>query len=108
MTRVTVIAALISDLVLVPTTGSIADESKLKDATGQVESGAKAVGQGIADTAKGVGNTVVEGARTAGEKIHEAGKAAEPQARSAWEYVKDGVRSTGQSMKNFFTRLFGQ
>ena len=33
---------------------SAADDSKLKDATRQVESGAKTAGEGIADTAKGL------------------------------------------------------
>ena len=33
------------------------DESKLNDATRQVESGAKTTGEGIKETAKGVGNT---------------------------------------------------
>ena len=108
MKPVTIIAALISALVLVPTTRSIADESKLKDATEQVQTGAKEAGHGIADTAKGVGHTVAEGAKTAGERFHEAGKAAEPDAKTAWEHIKDGAWSTGQSMKNFFTRLFGQ
>ena len=85
-----------------------ADDAKLKEATRQVESGAKAAGQGIADTAKGVGNTVVEGAKVAGERIKEAGKAAEPQVRTAWDQVKDGASSFGQSVKSFFTRLVGQ
>ena len=88
-----------------------ADDSKVKAATGQVRSGAKAigegkVGQGVEDTAKGVGNTVVEGAKYSGEKLKEAGKAAEPQAKTSWEHVKDGANSFGQSVKAFFTRLF--
>ena len=85
-----------------------ADDGKLKEATRQVESGAKAAGQGIADTAKGVGNTVVEGAKVAGERIKEAGKAAEPQARTAWDQVKGGAASFGQSVQSFFTRLVGK
>lgn len=88
-----------------------ADDSKVKAATGQVQTGAKAigegkVGQGVEDTAKGVGNTVVEGAKYSGEKLKEAGKAAEPQAKTTWEHVKDGANSFGQSVKTFFTRLF--
>jgi len=84
-----------------------ADDAKLKEATREVESGAKAVGSGIESTAKGVGHTVVEGAKTAGEKIKEAGKAAEPEAKTAWGQFKDGAWSFGQSVKNFFTRLVG-
>lgn len=84
-----------------------ADDSKLKDATRQVEKGAKTAGQGIADTAKGVGQTVVEGAKTAGEKLSEAGKAAEPEVKSAWERLKEGASSFGKGVKNFFARLTG-
>ena len=85
-----------------------ADDSKLKDATRQVESGAKTIGSGIEDTAKGVGKTVVEGAKVAGEKLKEAGKAAEPQAKTAWEQVRDGAVSFGHGVRNFFTRLAGK
>jgi hypothetical protein len=89
-----------------------ADESKVKAATGQVESGAKKigdgrVGEGVEQTAKGIGNTVVEGAKFTGEKFKEAGKAAEPKAKSAWENTKDGASAFGQSVKSFFSRLFG-
>lgn len=88
-----------------------ADDTKVKSATNQVESGAKKIGQGkvgegVEDTAKGVGKTVVEGAKFTGQKLEEAGKAAEPKAKSAWENVKDGARNFGQSVKGFFTRLF--
>ncbi|SRR6266498_1411295 len=83
-------------------------DDKLKDATRQVESGAKTIGSGIEDTAKGIGKTVVEGAKTAGEKLKEAGKAAEPQAKTAWEQVRDGAVSFGHGVKNFFTRLAGK
>ena len=109
MKIVAAMAILTSSLVLwsaVP--APAADDGKLKEATRQVESGAKAAGQAIADTAKGVGNTVVEGAKVAGERIKEAGKAAEPQARTAWDQVKDGASSFGQSVKSFFTRLAGK
>ena len=109
MKIVAAMAILTSSLVLWSTLpASAADDGKLKEATRQVESGAKAAGQGIADTAKGVGNTVVEGAKVAGERIKEAGKAAEPQARTAWDQVKDGASSFGQSVKSFFTRLAGK
>jgi uncharacterized membrane protein len=86
--------------------GVAADDSKVKDATRDVESGAKKFGQGVEDTAKGVGKTVEEGAKYTGEKIKESGKAAEPEARSAWEHTRDGAPSFGRSVKNFFTNLF--
>ncbi|HEX9820896.1 MAG TPA: hypothetical protein VGD07_14940 [Methylomirabilota bacterium] len=88
-----------------------ADDSKVKAATGQVESGARKIGQGklgdgVEETAKGIGNTVVEGAKYTGEKLKESGKAAEPQAKSAWHNLKETANSFGTSVKNFFTRLF--
>ena len=88
-----------------------ADESKVKGATQQVESGAKRVGQGevgkgVEETAKGVGNTVVEGAKFTGEKFKEAGKAAEPPAKRTGDNIRDGARAFGQSVKTFLTRLF--
>lgn len=88
-----------------------ADDSKVKAATNQVESGAKKIGdgkiaEGVEQTAKGIGNTVVEGAKFTGEKFKEAGKAAEPRAKSAWTHVVEGATSFGHSVKNFFTRLF--
>src|SRR5215470_1994002 len=66
------------------------DESKLKDATNQVERGAKATGEGIKDTAKGVGHTVSEGAKTAGQ------------------HLKDGATSFGHSVRDFFAGLGGK
>jgi hypothetical protein len=91
---------------------SAADETKVKAATKQVETGAKKVGEGkigegVEQTAKGIGHTVVEGAKLSGEKIKEGGKAAEPKAKSAWEQVRDGTVDFGKSVKNFFSRLFG-
>jgi hypothetical protein len=88
-----------------------ADDSKVKGATDQVESGAKKigqgeVGQGVEETAKGIGHTVVEGSKFTGEKLKESGEAAEPKARSAWDKVKDGAHDFGHSVKQFFTRLF--
>jgi hypothetical protein len=88
-----------------------ADDTKVKAATGQVESGAKKIGQGkvgdgVEETAKGIGNTVVEGAKFTGEKLKESGKAAEPEAKSAWSNLKETANSFGTSVKNFFTRLF--
>jgi hypothetical protein len=88
-----------------------ADESKVKGATQQVETGARKIGQGdvghgVEETAKGIGNTVVEGAKFTGEKFKEAGKAAEPPAKRTGENIKEGARAFGQTVKNFFTRLF--
>jgi hypothetical protein len=108
MKALAIMAILTSSMLLSSTMPApAADEGKVKDATRQVESGAKAAGQGIVDTAKGVGSTVVEGAKVAGEKIKAAGKAAEPQARTAWDRLKDSAWSFGQSVKSFFTRLVG-
>jgi len=93
-----------------------ADESKVKAATNQVESGAKKigdgkVGDGVADTAKGVGNTVVEGAKFTGEKFKDAGHAAEPNAKGFWGHLKEGnvkesANALGGTVKGFFTGLF--
>jgi hypothetical protein len=88
-----------------------ADDSKVKAATGEVETGAKKIGQGkvgdgVEETAKGVGHTVVEGAKYTGEKLKESGKAAEPEAKSTWNNMKDTANSFGATVKNFFTRLF--
>jgi hypothetical protein len=88
-----------------------ADDSKVKRATEQVETGAKKIGQGeigqgVEETAKGIGHTVEEGAKFTGEKLKESGSAAEPSAKSAWDKVKDGAQDFGQSVKDFFTRLF--
>ncbi|PYN79165.1 MAG: hypothetical protein DMD96_18690 [Candidatus Rokuibacteriota bacterium] len=93
-------------------TARAADDSKVKAATQQVETGAKKIGdgkigEGVEQTAKGIGHTVVEGAKYSGEKIKEGGKAAEPQAKSAWENVRDGATDFGHSVKSFFARLFG-
>ena len=87
---------------------SAADNSKVNDATRQVESGAKTTGEGIKETAKGVGHTVSEGAKNAGDRMKEGARAAEPDAKNAWDHVKDGATSFGHSVKNFFTRLAGK
>ncbi len=89
-----------------------ADDSKVKAATKQVETGAKKIGEGkigegVEDTAKGIGSTVVEGAKFSGERVKEAGRAAEPKAKSAWEQVRGGAADFGQSVKKFFSGLFG-
>ena len=88
-----------------------ADDTKVKDATRSIESGAKKIGdgkigEGVEETAKGIGKTVVEGAKFTGEKLKESAKAAEPEAKSAWGNVKDGATSFGRSVKSFFGRLF--
>jgi hypothetical protein len=90
-----------------------ADDTRVKAATGQVETGAKKigggqVGEGVEQTAKGIGKTVEEGAKYTGEKFKESGKAAEPQARSAGRNVRDGAVSFGHSVKNFFSTLFSK
>jgi len=95
-----------------PLPASAADTSKVDQATKQVETGAKKIGEGkviegVEETAKGIGNTVVEGAKLTGEKFKEAGKAAEPPATTAWEKTKEGATSFGTSVKTFFKRLFG-
>jgi len=89
-----------------------ADDSKVKAATGQVESGAKKIGQGkvgdgVEETAKGIGHTVAEGAKYTGEKLKESSKAAEPEAKSTWQNLKETANSFGGTVKNFFSNLFG-
>ena len=90
-----------------------ADDSKVKDATNQVERGAKKipagkVGEGVEETAKGIGKTVSEGAKYSGEKLKEAGKAAEPSAKTAWGKARDGAVGFGHAVKGFFTSLFSK
>ena len=90
-----------------------ADDSKVKSATNQVESGAKKVSDGkvvdgVQETAKGIGHTVVEGAKYSGEKVQEAGKAAEPSAKTAWGNARDGAIGFGHAVKGFFTSLFSK
>jgi hypothetical protein len=90
-----------------------ADDSKVKNATNQVESGAKKipdgkVGEGIEETAKGIGKTVSEGAKYSGEKLKEAGQAAEPPAKTAWGNARDGAVGFGRTVKVFFTNLFSK
>ena len=97
------IALALSIVALLTGTAVAADDSKVKAATGQVESGAKKIGQGkvgdgVEDTAKGIGKTVVEGGKYAGEKLKESGKAAEPQAKTTWQNLKDTANSFGASV----------
>ena len=87
-----------------------ADDSKVKAATRQVETGAKEigageVGEGIADTPKGIGHTVAEGAKYTGEKLKESARAAEPEAKGAWYNFRDATVKFGRSVKSFFTKL---
>jgi len=89
-----------------------ADDSKVKAATRQVETGAKKIGdgkigEGVEQTAKGIGNSVVEGAKYSGEKIKEGGKAAEPKAKSARDNLRDGAVDFGHSVRNFFSSVIG-
>jgi len=105
------VAVLAGAILLAPLPLRAADDTKVKGATQQVETGAKKVGQGevgkgVEETAKGVGKTVEEGAKYTGDKFKEAGKSAEPPAKSAWQNTKDGARAFGTSVKNFFTTLF--
>ena len=111
MKRIAIAIALVA--LLVPAAqAAAADDSKVKAATNQVESGAKKIGQGkvgdgVEETAKGIGHTVAEGAKYTGEKFKESGKAAEPQAKSTWQNLKETANSFGGSVKNFFSTLFG-
>ena len=108
--------ALIALLGSIATPSIAADESKVKAAGREVETGAKKIGDGklgtgVEETAKGVGHSVVEGTKFAGEKVKESGNAAGPPAKSAWQHLKDGnvkqsADAFGASVKNFFTRLF--
>ena len=106
---VTVLACVMLAVWAVPALA--ADDSKVKSATQQVDTGAKKigagkVGEGVEETAKGIGNTVVEGAKYSGAKLKESGKAAEPQAKSTWQNLKETANSFGGTVKNFFGRLF--
>jgi len=116
MKYTTITFAILASLVLLASTASTpssaADDTKVKAATNQVDSGAKKIGsgnlgEGVPETAKGIGKTVEEGAKYTGEKFKEAGKAAEPEANRTGRSIRDGAVSFGNSVKNFFTRLFG-
>ena len=90
-----------------------ADDSTVKNATNQVESGAKKipdgkVGEGVEETVKGIGKTVSEGAKYSGEKLKEAGKAAEPAAKTAWSNARDGAVAFGHTVKIFFATFFSK
>jgi hypothetical protein len=109
--KIRMLGALMVAIACVSTPAGAADDSKVKSATGRIESGARKIGEGkigegVEDTAKGIGKTVEEGAKFTGEKLKESGKAAEPRAKSAWENVRDGAVDFGHSVKNFFSKLF--
>ena len=117
MRALPVVIAIVLGLVVGGVAGArAADDSKVKSATRQVESGAKKIGEGklgdgVEETAKGIGKTVVEGAKFTGEKLKEAGQAAEPKAKGVWQNLKEGnvkesANALGATVKNFFTRLF--
>jgi hypothetical protein len=112
MKQLTLVLVLVTPLSLLATGFALAaDDSKVKAATGQVESGAKKIpdgkiGAGVDETAKGIGNTVSEGAKYSGEKLKEAAKAAEPPAKTAWGNARDGAVAVGHSVKGFFSNLF--
>jgi hypothetical protein len=105
--------AAVLGLAVVSAPALAADDSRVKDATRQVEDGAKKIGKGevgdgVKETAKSVGETVAEGAKYTGEKIKESGRAAEPEARSAWNYTREGAIAFGRSVRDFFASLFSR
>jgi len=112
MKRLGMLMVLVFPLSLLASGSALAaDDSKVKAATNQVESGAKKIpdgkiGDGAAETAKGIGTTVSEGAKYSGEKLKDAGQAAEAPAKSAWGHARDGAVGVGHSVKSFFTNLF--
>lgn len=90
-----------------------ADDSKVKSATRQVESGARKipggkVGDGVEETAKGIGRTVSEGAKYSGARLKEAGEAAEPPAKAAWSNAREGTVGFGHAVRSFFADLFSK
>jgi len=112
MKKLALVIVLVVPLSLLASGSALAvEDSKVKVATGQVESGAKKIpdgkiGEGVEETAKGIGNTVSEGAKYSGEKLKEAAKAAEPPARTACGNARDGAVAFGHSVKGFFANLF--
>jgi hypothetical protein len=115
MKRLGVLIVFVFPLSLLTAAGSAlaADDSKVKAATNQVESGAKKIpdgkiGDGVSETAKGIGNTVSEGAKYSGEKLKDAAEAAAPPAKTAWGNARDGVVGVGRTVKTFFTSLFSK
>lgn len=114
MKRLGLVVVLVFSLSLLASgLAAAADDSKVKDATKQVEIGAKKipdgkVREGVEETAKGIGATVSEGAKYSGEKLKEAGKAAEPPAKTVWANARDGAVGFGRTVKVFFTDLFSK
>jgi hypothetical protein len=108
-----VIVSVFSLSLLVSGFAGAADDSKVKSATNQVESGAKKipdgkVGEGVEETTRGIGKTVSEGAKYSGEKLKEAGKAAEPPAKTAWDNARDSAVGVGHTVTGFFSNLFSK
>lgn len=113
MSRLFVVAAVMTLVTFSFGPTLAADDTKVKSATRQVEEGAKTIGDGkvgtgVEETAKGVGNTVVEGSKYAGQKVKESGKAAEPEAKTAWDHLKEGAGAFGSSVKTFVAGLFSK
>jgi hypothetical protein len=114
MKRLGVLLVLVFPLSLLASGAALAaDDSKVKAATSQVESGAKKIpdgkiGDGVTETAKGIGNTVAEGAKYSGEKVKDAAQAAAPPAKTAWGNAREGAVGVGHSVKSFFTNLFSK
>ncbi len=106
--RIMIALAMLVVLALAFTPALAANTSKPSDAAKEIERGAKKIGEGVKETAKGIGRTVSEGAKETGERFKEAGRAAKPPAKSVWQNIKAAASSFGQSVKNFFSRLFGK
>jgi hypothetical protein len=85
-----------------------ADDSKVKAATTQVETGYGKVADGVVDTAKGVGKTASDGTKYSAEKVKEAGQAAAPPAKTAWGNARDGAVGFGHTVTGFFTNIFSK
>ena len=85
-----------------------ADDSRVKAATTQVETGYGKVAEGVGDTAKGIGKTASDGAKYSAEKVKEAGQVAAPPAKTAWGNARDGAVGVGHTVKGFFTNLFSK
>ena len=104
--------ALIVSLALAQTAPALADDdSPVKEATREIENGAKDVRQGnvsegAREAAAGVGRAIAEGARYAGERLKESGRAAEPATRSGWKHAKESAHDFGRALTAFCSELF--
>jgi len=104
--------ALVASLTFAQAAPALAtDESPVKEATQEIESGAKDIRQrnvrdGAREAAVGVGRAIVEGARHAGERLRESGRAAEPATKSAWEHAKVSAYDFGRALTAFCAELF--